>query len=863
MYCDSKSAIAISCNPVQHSKTKHIDIRYHFIKEHVEKGTVEIYFVGTEYQLADLFTKALPKERFEYLVHRIAKGALSDVPLTQSQSTESTHETHWITSAPRSPNPNKEAAESSAPRRSTVIRLRIPERRSTRLTPPAPVPTVDKADEMILQDTLQVSLAEHKSREEQEARENVALVDEHLASEEIEKMVDGQENIVDDSSIPRNDEPNILGTRIEPRSNKESPEVEITKDKEVEITKETPVVEITNIVIPVNVNDDDEEITDEVYKLKRREKGKLVEETRNLPIPTPIRSPRIHTNLVSSDTEKLQELTDTPHTTSSSSSPHKKLAKMNRLLSLFKTKPTRFKRYKSFFYELQGRYGYLFAHLRARFIPRKLFNTLADNLHDVMVETLPTMVDKHIKEQVMKQVLEQVRNQVLVYVAEGLILERQKAKEETEILIAKAILQERGNILAQISTQIENAIANVIPSQVDASVCSYMSGHILHVHPAQSQTTSVPDQQYQLYLAMKADPQLQQQDIARWLALQMKFERNTKTSEYEAYVSGESSSGQVFQEEQAPSTLGNQEQDDDFDSWTDSYASDDDEIPTKQVSQDIMKEVSLTIDEAKLRKMADEMLRQRCTSGDEHQYHIDQMKNFLKSEIVWESRKEIHVSSHPRNTTPLVYSCQKDPEAPALSLINQDLLYLKKGNSRPEKIVLSLHKFPVIIFNDDDIEERTSRWPDYKNLNKNDIEDIYLLIMNGKVPDYADTGLLWSLSVFIRSTVIWERVHDFQLGIESYQQKVNLTAPTMTFPGIEDHEMFSIIYEPVHGIIYKNSKKEKRVMRHSEIHKFCDATLNRVLEEDIEERLKHRRQMRIWEIFVNGRPLGPRIERPE
>ncbi|GKD48204.1 retrovirus-related pol polyprotein from transposon TNT 1-94, partial [Tanacetum coccineum] len=55
MYCDSKSAIAISCNPVQHSKTKHIDIRYHFIKEHVEKGTVEIYFVGTEYQLADLF----------------------------------------------------------------------------------------------------------------------------------------------------------------------------------------------------------------------------------------------------------------------------------------------------------------------------------------------------------------------------------------------------------------------------------------------------------------------------------------------------------------------------------------------------------------------------------------------------------------------------------------------------------------------------------------------------------------------------------------------------------------------------------------------------------------------------------------
>ncbi|GKE88841.1 hypothetical protein Tco_1566316 [Tanacetum coccineum] len=81
MYCDSKSAIAISCNPVQHSKTKHIDIRNHFIKEHVEKGTVEIYFIGTEYQLAGLFTKALPKERFEYLVHRIGMRCMTPTQL--------------------------------------------------------------------------------------------------------------------------------------------------------------------------------------------------------------------------------------------------------------------------------------------------------------------------------------------------------------------------------------------------------------------------------------------------------------------------------------------------------------------------------------------------------------------------------------------------------------------------------------------------------------------------------------------------------------------------------------------------------------------------------------------------------------
>nr|GEV44031.1 hypothetical protein [Tanacetum cinerariifolium] len=68
MYCDSKAAIAISCNP---------DVKYHFIKEKVEKGIVELFFVGTEYQLADLFTKALPIERFKYLVRRLGMRCLT------------------------------------------------------------------------------------------------------------------------------------------------------------------------------------------------------------------------------------------------------------------------------------------------------------------------------------------------------------------------------------------------------------------------------------------------------------------------------------------------------------------------------------------------------------------------------------------------------------------------------------------------------------------------------------------------------------------------------------------------------------------------------------------------------------------
>nr|GEW58688.1 hypothetical protein [Tanacetum cinerariifolium] len=282
-----------------------------------------------------------------------------DVPLIQSPPTDSTQRTHMTPSAPR----------------------------STRLTPPAPVLTVDKANELILQDSLQVSLTEHKSRQEQEAIENVALVEKHLASKEIEKTMEGQEHVVDDSSIPMNDEHNIPDTRLETRSDKECLEVGITE-----------------VIVPVNVYDEEEEgdeITDEVYELKRKEKGKNVEEFRITPFLTPIRSPRIHTNLVSLDTEKLQELT-VPHTTPSSSSPSNK----------------------------------------------KSFVTLADHLHEAMANSLPTMVDKNIKEQVEKQVPEQVHNQVLIYVAKGLIMERKKTKEEMEKMIAKAILQERGNIHA-------------------------------------------------------------------------------------------------------------------------------------------------------------------------------------------------------------------------------------------------------------------------------------------------------------------------------------------------------------------------------------------------------------------------------
>ncbi|GJW34494.1 hypothetical protein Tco_0054526 [Tanacetum coccineum] len=84
MYCNNKSVITLCCNNVQHSRAKHIDVRYHFIKEQVENGIVELYFVRTEYQLADIFTKPLPRERFNFLIKKLSRRSIN-MNTTQAQ----------------------------------------------------------------------------------------------------------------------------------------------------------------------------------------------------------------------------------------------------------------------------------------------------------------------------------------------------------------------------------------------------------------------------------------------------------------------------------------------------------------------------------------------------------------------------------------------------------------------------------------------------------------------------------------------------------------------------------------------------------------------------------------------------------
>ncbi|GJQ91578.1 hypothetical protein Tco_0002717 [Tanacetum coccineum] len=412
---------------------------------------------------------------------------------------------------------------------------------------------------------------------------------------------------------------------------------------------------------------------------------------------------------------------------------------------------------------------------------------------------------------------------VPVYVAKGLLLDRQKTQADVTAMIAEAIQNERENLWTEISLQVTNALANSIPAH------------------------------YQLYIMMMDDEKLRNDDLSIWWSLKIKFEKHEPsaapcrttvvcTRDYEDHQDNDArpEEGAIQRDRRRLNMALIQ--------WMDGFGTDDDEVPTEEVVFTNSKEASSSF--SKLSK------RPKIPTND-----------------CVESRPILSQAWQLRNKE--VYS--------VTTQVKQDHIKRQKElRDKPEEFYLESkiikvirtsyeldheHKFITKIMvrsangNIDLIKES-----DYKYLNKNDIEDF---------------------------SIIWEGVHDFQLGMESYQQKVNLTAPTITFPGIEREKLFTITSEPVIGMIYENNKTEKRLMIHKEIHKFCDATLKRVLEklkkyskdakygyavpspsdpfveylqfyeEDIKECLKHQDQMRLWEMYVNGRLLGSRRDRPE
>nr|GFC74461.1 hypothetical protein [Tanacetum cinerariifolium] len=128
---------------------------------------------------------------------------------------------------------------------------------------------------------------------------------------------------------------------------------------------------------------------------------------------------------------------------------------------------------------------------------------------------------------------------------------------------------------------------------------------------------------------------------------------------------------------------------------------------------------------------------------------------------------------------------------------------------------------------------------DFKRLRLQDIEDMLLLLVQGKLSNLTVEECLAfnvSLRMFTRSIVIKRRVEDLQLGVESYQKKLNLPKPDTYRTNLRRRKAYTAYSNP-RGFIYQNKDKKNRLMRIDELHKFSDETLNDV-RNALDDRLK-------------------------
>ncbi|GKC54029.1 hypothetical protein Tco_1076774 [Tanacetum coccineum] len=225
---------------------------------------------------------------------------------------------------------------------------------------------------------------------------------------------------------------------------------------------------------------------------------------------------------------------------------------------------------------------------------------------------------------------------------------------------------------------------------------------------------------------------------------------------------GESSSKQSVQGSKAPSSTHQQ----DFDAWVEVQEVDDDEVVSKEATPEFLAELKFlgkakeptTAESQRMKDLLDNMMKERRDIVEEYVYHLEQVKNYMENQIVWESREQKLIPQEPEKEALVFLSPQRNPNEPPRFLWNKDLFYLKNRKTEAKKYVLSLHKIHGTPFLEVDLKELLTRW----------------------------------------------------VGIEAIEHDTIITGPFI-------------------GIVYENSKKERRVMNIHELQKFCDATLNRIL----------------------------------
>ncbi|GJW38038.1 hypothetical protein Tco_0060958 [Tanacetum coccineum] len=294
--------------------------------------------------------------------------------------------------------------------------------------------------------------------------------------------------------------------------------------------------------------------------------------------------------------------------------------------------------------------------------------------------------------------------------------------------IVETIIEYRDAFRSGVPALISKEFDAQAPQIIEELFKKYVQNNVIQVHPTtttSTETTSSADLQQQLYLKMKSNLQDQANDPTLWDVLK----------QYDAPPEGEKRVNKHKASKSSKSARGSSSKQSAKDFTTYNI---DNRVPT-------------IFDCARMKATLNDMLSNQFRNAEEYAYHLEQATDFMENQI--------------------------------------------NGNTKEKKYIPSLHKIHAERFPEADLKEKMSRWitevvrittdqpygldfteqiivmrendnmdsfseAEFKYLNKNDIEDLYYLFRNKKV-NYRETKLMNSLIMFIRSRVIWERVHDF------------------------------------------------------------------------------------------------------
>ncbi|GKB42084.1 hypothetical protein Tco_0887026 [Tanacetum coccineum] len=219
--------------------------------------------------------------------------------------------------------------------------------------------------------------------------------------------------------------------------------------------------------------------------------------------------------------------------------------------------------------------------------------------------------------------------------------------------------------------------------------------------------------------------------------------------------------------------------------------------------------------------------------------------NLLKDKLDWNNPEEDRYPFDLSKPLPLQGPLGHQTVA-ADYFFNNDLEYLKtsdpevnkfsKQNVYSTKAILCVKKLHGYSYLEEIVVKRSDQQlykfkeGDFVALHLNDIKDMLLLTVQHKLFHLnrnVIVDFIVALRMFTRTLILKRRVEDLQLGVESYQKKLNITKPQKTFPKIEFKEPYTPSYNLL-GIVYEDLNKQKRVLRANELYKFSDGTLKSV-----------------------------------